>query len=204
VNAALELSLQVEAGAIPPPSRIVVAGGSGCTTAGLLVGLALAARLGIGFSERGPAKPPLLVSVRVTPWPVTSKLRLARMAARASTLLSELVGDAALRMRSRDFDARFVVDGRFLGPGYGYATPEGRQAVELFRRVGREELETTYTGKAAAALVDLVRNGAKGPTLFWATQSSTHPADEDLPSSAPRAVVRWVRNGESACGPTYP
>jgi D-cysteine desulfhydrase len=68
VSAALELAEQVRAGELPAPQRIVVGVGSTCTSAGLLLGCALAARLGIGFVRR-----PQIVSIRVTPWPVTSR-----------------------------------------------------------------------------------------------------------------------------------
>jgi hypothetical protein len=50
VSAALELAAQVQRGELPPPQSIIVATGSNCTTAGLLVGLAIATRMGLGFS----------------------------------------------------------------------------------------------------------------------------------------------------------
>jgi D-cysteine desulfhydrase len=62
VSAGIELGMQVERGELPAPRSIVVATGSNCTTAGLLVGLCLAARARIGFSV-----PPTLVGVRVPP-----------------------------------------------------------------------------------------------------------------------------------------
>jgi D-cysteine desulfhydrase len=198
VNGALELALQLAAGVAPLPSRIVVAGGSGCTTAGLLVGLALAERLGIGAVAGRRSSRPIVVSVRVTPWPVTSKVRLCRMAARTSALLAALAGEAALRFAPRDFHEALAVDGRFLGRGYGFATPEALAASELFRRAGRAEVEPTYTGKAAASLVDSIRRGARGPTLFWATQSSTRPPDEGLDQPLQGALARWVRNADQA------
>ena len=44
VNAALELAHQVDAGVCPPPEAIVLAVGSTCTSAGLLLGTRIAAR----------------------------------------------------------------------------------------------------------------------------------------------------------------
>ena len=201
VNAGLELALQIAAGAMPPPRTIVLAGGSGCTTAGLLVGLAVAARLGVGSSAQSSRELPRLVSVRVTPWPVTSHRRLSKMAARTSALLSHLAANPRLRFDAGELGRRLVVDGRFLGRGYGHPTPEGVAAVELLRRAGRDEIEPTYTGKAAAALVDSLKRGERGPTLFWATQSSTRPPDTDSDASVPVAVARWLQHASGASPP---
>jgi D-cysteine desulfhydrase len=88
VSAALELAEQIEAGVLPPPRRIVVGIGSTCTTAGLLVGLDLARRLGIGFRNAEPE----LVAVRVTPWPVTSRFRILGLAERTARVVAALAG----------------------------------------------------------------------------------------------------------------
>jgi D-cysteine desulfhydrase len=190
VNAALELAQQVATGVLPRPRRIVVGGGSGCTTAGLLVGFALAARLGLGFSASSSA--PELLSVRVTPWPVTSRLRLARLAARTSDLLVSLTGDSALRFGTGELARGLRVDGRFLGRGYGFSTEEGREAIRVFERARGPGLETIYSAKAAAALLHALRRGDEGPTVYWATRSASPPPEGALPSSAPPLVKRWA------------
>ena len=82
VSAALELAQQVAAGELEPPRRVFVGVGSTCTSAGLLVGFHLAARLGLGFRE-----PPQVVSCVVTPLPVTSRFRILGLAVRASARL---------------------------------------------------------------------------------------------------------------------
>jgi len=192
VNAALELAVQIEHGALPRPARVVVAGGSGCTTAGLLAGFALAARLGVGFSESGPNRVPELVSVRVTPWPVTSRLRLSRLAAATSRLVSTLAGDGALGASAESLARRLRIDPRFLGKGYGYATREGTEAMELFRRAGGPELEPTYSAKAVAGLLRSLRERDDGPVLYWATRSAVPPPLANLPGAASPGVVRWV------------
>jgi D-cysteine desulfhydrase len=198
VSAALELAMQIDRGALPHPARVVVPGGSGCTTAGLLVGFALAARLGIAFSEGAARRAPELLSVRVTPWPVTSHYRLVRLALRTSRLVAALANDGALAL-SRDVLARHLrVDGRFLGRGYGYATDDGAQAIALFRRAGGPALDTVYSGKAAAGLLCSLRERDDGPVLFWATSSSAPPPSLRLPAQAPRRLVRWVEATERA------
>lgn len=190
VNAALELSQQVATGVLPRPRRIVVGGGSGCTTVGLLVGFALAARLGLGFSAS--SGPPEVLSVRVTPWPVTSRSRLARMAARTSDLIVSLTGDGALRLGAGDLARGLKVDGRFLGRGYGFATEEGQEAIRVFERARGPGLETIYSAKAAAALLHELRRGEEGPVVYWATRSAAPPPGGALPSSAPPLVKRWA------------
>jgi D-cysteine desulfhydrase len=192
VNAALELALQVERGALPRPARVVVPGGSGGTTAGLLAGFALAARLGIGFSEDARRPAPEVLSVRVTPWPVTSLFRLTRFAADTTALVAALAGDPALKTTPAALAARLCVDGRFLGRGYGYPTPEGEAAIALFRRAGAPALEGTYSGKAVAGLLQSLREHDDGPVLYWATRSAAPTPRVSVPSAAPARVVRFI------------
>jgi D-cysteine desulfhydrase len=198
VNAALELAVQIDRGALPHPVRVVVPGGSGCTTAGLLAGFALAARLGIAFSEGGSRPVPELLSVRVTPWPVTSHLRLARLAEQTSRLVATLARDDALAVGRDVLARRLRVDGRFLGRGYGYATSDGEDAIELFRRTGGPALETTYSAKAAAGLLQSLRDNDDGPVVYWATCSGVAPPVAPLPPRAPRRLVHWAERTECA------
>jgi 1-aminocyclopropane-1-carboxylate deaminase/D-cysteine desulfhydrase-like pyridoxal-dependent ACC family enzyme len=64
------------------------------------------------------------------------------------------------------------VDAGFVGAGYGVATQESREALELFARHEAILLDPTYTAKAAAALVAWVRSGrfaSRETVLFWHT-----------------------------------
>jgi D-cysteine desulfhydrase len=194
VSAGLELAHQIERGELPRPRMVVVAIGSNCTSAGLLVGFALAAQRRLGFVEAGSPAPPGLVGVRVTPWPITSPLRVLSLAARTSQLLAELVGDSSLKMGTRMLGNHFRVDGRYLGPGYGHPTAGGREAMKLWAEHADHELETTYSGKAAALVVALTRHGARGPVLFWSTKSSA-PLPRIDPAElgwAPPRMRRWL------------
>lgn len=51
------------------------------------------------------------------------------------------------------------VDDRFVGPGYGLPTPEMIEAVTLFARLEGILLCPVYTGKGAAGLIGLIREG---------------------------------------------
>lgn len=197
VSAGLELGRQVAAGLLPAPRRIVVAVGSTCTSAGLLVGLSLAARFRVGFE---PATLPRLTSVRVSPWPVTSRLRILHLATRTAQLLRELGGSDVPRLDSATLGARFEVDGRYLGPGYGEPSAAGRQAEALWQRLALPALDGTYSAKAAARVVFGLRAREAGPVLFWSTKSSVPlplaSAGEDSTSRAPLRIRAWLQKAQ--------
>lgn len=190
VSAAFELAQQVRAGELPAPRVVFVGVGSTCTSAGLLLGFHHAARLGLGF-----AAAPRLVAVRVTPWPVTSPVRIARLAAATSRLLAERTGDASLAVSYRTLRAGLEVDRRFLGRGYGHATDSGREAIRRFALVAGLDLDTTYSAKAGAAVLHAVRERRSGPFVYWATKSTAPlPAvDRRALADAPRSMRRWLR-----------
>jgi D-cysteine desulfhydrase family pyridoxal phosphate-dependent enzyme len=59
-------------------------------------------------------------------------------------------------------DVDIQITDRAVGPGYGRPTPEMWDAVRLFARTEGITLEPVYNGKAAAAMVDMIRNGEIG------------------------------------------
>lgn len=198
VSAALELARQVEAGALPAPHTVLVGVGSTCTSAGLLVGVHAAARLGLGWREA-----PRLVSARVTPWPITGKGRIVQLAKRTAALLARLTGDAGVSFTSRQLASRFEVDGSQLGRGYGHATDAGLEALRLLRETEQLELDTTYSAKSMAAALARVRAGLPGPLVYWATKSTVPLPEvrEDDWRWAPRLMTRWIERAERECAP---
>ncbi len=186
MSAAFELSAQAARGELPWPRRIVLAVGSGCTTAGLLAGLHLAHHLGLA------PPPPRVTSVRVTPWPVTSRLRLARLAQATVGLVDGLRG-ASSAISLAALHASLDVDGRWIGRGYGRATAAGARTTERMRLLGAPPLDAVYTAKSAAALLDLADH-EPGPMVFWATKSSAKLPRADQPAleAAPRAMRAWM------------
>lgn len=196
LSAGLELGLQVAAGELPPPAEIIIGLGSTCSTAGLLVGLSVAARLGIGFPQRSP---PLLVAVRVTPWPVTSRVRILSFSLRVARWLRELTQDAVFELPPATLAASLSVEGRYLGAGYGKPTAAGIAAMQRLARLPFA-LDTTYSAKSAAALLDRVRAAPGVPRLFWATKSSAalpETSAEQL-ARAPSRMQRWLASCERA------
>jgi D-cysteine desulfhydrase len=182
VAAGLELGMQVAEGVLPAPRAVYVGVGSTCTSAGLLIGLGLAARFGVGF-ERAPR----LVSVRVTPWPVTSAYRILGLALRTATLLRALSRDGRAEFSRAELAARFRVEPGFLGAGYGRPTEAGARARARFAPLGLT-LDTTYSEKSAAGLLAALERGITGPSVFWATKSSA-----PLPEVDPAAVAALPR-----------
>ncbi|HUS30255.1 MAG TPA: pyridoxal-phosphate dependent enzyme [Kofleriaceae bacterium] len=184
LSAVFELLEQVDAGVMPPPRRIVLPVGSTCTTAGLVSGLALAHAIG---AWRWPV--PVVHAVRVTPWPVTSRVVILRLAEATLARIASLGGP-----RITLSQPRLVVDREEFGGGYGRITDRGREAIARFASLeDAPRLDGVYSAKAAAALLRL-HHEKRGPLLFWATKSSTlmQPPASNALRSAPRALARWL------------
>jgi D-cysteine desulfhydrase len=191
VSAGLELGKQVAAGELPAPRRVIVGVGSTCSSAGLLVGLALAAHWGRGFAAN---QPPLLTSVRVSPWPITSRFRVLRLAVRTANRLHALSNGRVPSFTRAQLGAHFEVDGRYLGPGYGEPSAAGDEAEALWGRLKLPALDGTYSAKAAARVVAGVRAREPGPILFWSTKSSLPlpAARSEALQLAPARIRAWL------------
>lgn len=175
MTAAFELAEQIEAGLAPPPAQIVLAIGSTCTTAGLLAGTQLARAAGLW---RWPL--PVIHAVRVTPWPVTSRVLVLALARKSLERIEKLGGP-----RVELDPSRLVVDAKELGRGYGRITERARAALGSLP----VRLDGVYSAKAAAAL-----HRVTGPTIFWATKSEAvlpAPAISVL-ATANHALAKWL------------
>lgn len=190
VNGALELAEQVERGELPAPERIVLGVGSNCTSAGLLVGVRVAAALGIGWE-----KPPTIRSIRVTPWPVTSATRIAWLATAIAAELAGRAGRPEFAFGFGDLIRGLEVDGSHIGWGYGIPTREGRALIDRFAHDHGVRLDTTYSAKAIAGALAAART-ASGPTLFWSTKSTAplpaRLAADELGRVAPIRMRRFL------------
>jgi D-cysteine desulfhydrase len=188
LSAALELAEQVREGLLPVPQEVVLALGSTCSTAGMLVGLRLAARLGIGWTAA-----PQLVAVRVTPWPVTSRYRILRLAERTLAWLARLTGERRFEFSRAELSAGLELDGSQLGRGYGHPTLAGRSAIDSLGSLAAA-LDTTYAAKSAAALIERIRRRPDCPRVYWSTKSSAPLplVSADALASAPERMRRWL------------
>ncbi len=182
VNAGLELAEQVASGELSAPDRIYMATGTMGSSAGLALGLALA-----GLTSE-------LHAVRVVDTDYATPQRFDRLLAKTLLMLRRLdpsiPEDAAGRVRVRWRD-------EFFAGGYAVADDTTRAAVQTAHNALGLTLETTYTGKAMAALLhDITSADYRGERyLFWNTYSSQSlPVSSDRPPSRdnlPEAFMRY-------------
>lgn len=187
VGAAFELATQIKAGLAPWPSHLIVACGSTCTVAGLLAGLRLAEHLGVW-----QAPLPLIHALRVTPWPVTAAGRIVGLARRTANLVEQMGGPKAARGMA-SYRSLLRVHGRYLGWGYGRPTRAGTEATREYSDVLPFPVESTYSAKALAGLLDLA-GVLEGPVVFWSTKSAAPlpSIDASRLESAPPHLRSWL------------
>ncbi len=170
VNAGIELAQQVAEGRLPEPQRIYMACGTTGSVAGLAVGLAAA-----GLDT-------VVHAIQVADKPFTGEDKMRKLAEKTRSMLHTI--DPA-------FDApgvqeRLVWREGFLAGGYAKVDDVTTTAVDIAASQLDLVLETTYTGKAFAAMLsDLGAPDCAGePWLFWNTYSSaTLPVDDAAPDS---------------------
>ena len=171
VNAGLELAAQVAETGMAAPSRIYIANGTMGSATGLLLGLAAA------------NVPTEVHAVRVADSRFADPAVLDRLVRKTALLLhrydptfdSGVAGRVRLRWRDE-----------FFAGGYAKSDPTTERAVRLADTDAGLHLETTYTGKAMAALVhDLQLPDYQGEDyLFWNTHSSSVlPVTTDRPDT---------------------
>jgi D-cysteine desulfhydrase len=182
VDAGLELAEQVQRGELPEPECAYIALGTGGSVAGLAVGMAIAGLgtrvVGVLVTDRGLLEP--------------SPARLERLARRTAALLAR--SGAPLQAGRLQF--HMEIEPGYRGDGYGHPTEAGAAAVRLAAEQAGLRLETTYTGKALAALLGR-ESGRGAPVLFWNTYAGAEP-ELELPDwrTLPRAFQRFF--GEAA------
>lgn len=152
VNAALELGLQIRSGVFPVPAKIILPLGSGGTTAGLLLGFAIA------------GLPIELVGARVGPRAVVNGRRVMSLVRRTSSLISRLTGE---RLPQVD-PSRLRIVHDVYGGAYGRPLPASEDAAAILGDAVSIKLDGTYSAKAWVAALAESRN-TSGPILFWLT-----------------------------------
>ncbi len=175
VRAGLELADQIRAGELPEPDRIVVALGSGGTAAGLAVGLGMA-----GLR-------PLIHAVGTV-----ERIYMSERSLRAS------VREAQQAAGTEATPAPIRVDRRWIGGGYGQATPGSVAACGRIAAEGPDglRLEGVYTGKAMASL--LAEPPAGERVLFWQTarRPGPLPAADNWQERVPAALRRKLTGAD--------
>lgn len=186
VNAAFEIAAQVEAGALERPDLVYVAGGTLGTALGLAIGFAA-----LRWSTQ-------VMAVRVTPGEVANEAYARETADKTIALLRSLDEE----FPDLDFDdLDFELRQDWFEPGYGVVTPETLAAVERAEAAGFK-LETTYTGKALAALMADAAEGVLGEenVLFVDTYNSAPPLAQGDPGVLPAPIRAYVEECERLFG----
>ncbi|MCH7729775.1 MAG: D-cysteine desulfhydrase family protein [Planctomycetes bacterium] len=135
----IELVEQLVEQAIEPSAVYICSAGS--TGAGLALG------------KRALDLPFPLYNILPIHWPWDEQEDMCRIANEAAELLE---------LTTRLSADEVLVDGDFVGPGYGIPTRECMDAIALLARTEGILLDPSYTGKAMAALIDHVRAGRYG------------------------------------------
>ncbi|MFQ5637961.1 MAG: 1-aminocyclopropane-1-carboxylate deaminase/D-cysteine desulfhydrase [bacterium] len=159
VNAVLELQQQVERGEAPVPDFIFCPLGSGGTAAGIAIGLNL-----IDW-------PTQVVAVRVVDFLVANKMTLKNLIRRAVNTMK----NKGVRLSTKKkWGDNVQIEHGYFGKGYGRPTVMGAESIRLMQKFENRALDSTYSGKAFAAVLDLCKKNSfeNKKVLFWQTLNS--------------------------------
>ncbi len=163
VNAVFELKKQIDAGEIPVPDYIFVPCGSTGTAAGLIAGCKI-----VGLKTK-------IRPVRVADAIVINTKNIARTANKVIKLLRKYDKSVPnIIINENDFDLEIG----YYGSNYGVKTKRGQAAVDkIYELEGKQKdfkIETTYTGKTLAAMIDFAKQpeNKEKVLLFWNTYNS--------------------------------
>ena len=158
VNAGLEIAAQVESGEVGSPDRIYIANGTTGSVAGLAIGLALA------------GLPTEIHAIRVADNRFVKRDVLDRLMRKTATLLNRLDPSIPTHAATR---TKIIWRDDFYAGGYAAVDDVTVRAVDFARENLGLTLDTTYTGKAMAALLhDIEISNSDSSYLFWNTYSS--------------------------------
>ncbi len=181
VNAGLELAEQVARGDIACPARVYIANGTMGSAAGLVLGLAAA------------GLPTEVHAVRVADNQFTHPAILDRLMRKTALLLNRFdpTFDAGLADR-----VRLQWRDDFFAGGYAVCDDATADAVSFASGELSLNLETTYTGKALAAMLhDLQQPEYAGEDyLFWNTHNSSKlPVSNEAPDTLENIPEDFLR-----------
>jgi len=163
INAMFELKKQIDEGLLPIPDVIFVPAGSSGTSAGLTAGCKL-----LGLKTK-------VYAVKVSLDIVVNSKAIIKIAKKTIKYLKKRDNSVS---NIDIFEEDFKIIKGYLGSSYGAKTVKGQNAVDLIYELeGKKmdfKLETTYTGKTMAAMLEfLEKEENKSKTvLFWNTYNS--------------------------------
>lgn len=136
---------------IPVPDWIVFASSSGGTQAGMVLGRQI-----FGFQGK-------ILGISVDEPEERLQNKIFRLAEETANLLNE-----PIQFEQKDI----LVNADYLGGGYGVMGDREIEAIHLFAKYEGILLDPVYTGRAAAGLLDLIRQkyfNSSESVLFWHT-----------------------------------
>lgn len=174
VAAGLELADQIAQGEISKPDRIYVGTGTMGTAIGIALGLAVA-ELDVEVH-----------AVRASDTAITNDRLMQNLARKTVMMMRRLDPSIPADLASR---TNIRLRNSYFGGGYAHSTLEAEDAIAFAREQLNIRLESTYTGKALAALLaDLQAPDTEGLNiLFWNTYYAvpvTVPTDHALDDKA--------------------
>ncbi len=185
VEAALEIARDVRAGGFPEPDFAFIPAGTCGALAGLVAGLRIAGLKTRAVGVRVAGR--LACNATTTKWLANRVLALLR--ARGAAL-------DVKRVRARDFTMLH----QFCGRGYAHATSAGKYAIALAHETQGLTLDTTYTGKAMAALLAFMSRPehSQSRVLFINTWAPPSAPVAGGASRIPNDIEAWLRGHETA------
>ncbi|MFO8058198.1 MAG: pyridoxal-phosphate dependent enzyme [bacterium] len=159
LNATFELARQLENNEAPEPDYIFVTAGTGGTMAGIELGVRL-----LGLKSK-------VVGVRITDWIACNERIVASVVNRTARLLQRSGADIpSVRVRASEITMLH----RYFGGEYARITEEGLEAQKMCKDLEGLSLDTTYTAKTMAAMMDYIKKqGIQDKNvLFWHTYNS--------------------------------
>ena len=136
---------------VDTPDWIVFASSSGGTQAGMVAGQRI-----FGFDGK-------ILGISIDEPEDELKSRVASLASEVADRLG-----STINFTPDDV----LVNANYAEPGYGVLTESEREAVKFFAKYEGLLLDPVYTGRAAAGMIDLIRQGFFKPeeiVLFWHT-----------------------------------
>ena len=181
VNAGLELAAQLESGGTEAPDRLYVASGTMGTAAGLVLGLALA------------NMPTEVHAIRVSHESISNRTAMQRLINKTAVMMHRLDAAVPADIAQR---TRLCFRDDFFGAGYAQTDAATDRAVAIARNDLGLALDTTYSGKAMAALLHDAEQAAlaKQSMLFWNTCNSRDlPVSSALPDDTSQLPEEFLR-----------
>jgi D-cysteine desulfhydrase len=176
VNAAFELREQIGQGLLPEPDYIYVPVGSCGTITGLMLGVRAANLksrvVGVGVFPDAGADPYFVPQI-------------VALLNQTNLFIAEKDPSFPLFIWDAD-DVEMLLD--FGGAGYAIPSLEAEDAKALFQTMEGVLLDTTYSAKAAAGMLDDIAAGSldNSVVLFWNTFCADAPVDDATITQLPK------------------